>query len=70
MDATGPERTTRTGRNSPARRTIPILVLVHIRLARSEERAALASFGEDYRRYMEATPAFLPRVGQHREIKA
>lgn len=48
----------------------PILVHVYIRLARSEERAALASFGEDYRRYMEATPAFLPRVGRHREIKA
>ena len=48
----------------------PILVLVHMRLARSEERAAPAGFGEDYRRYMEATPAILPVVGRHQEIKA
>lgn len=39
----------------------PTLVLAYVRLARSEERYALARFGPEYRRYMEATPAFLPR---------
>jgi methanethiol S-methyltransferase len=48
----------------------PVLVLVYLRLAHSEEREALASFGEDYRRYMETTPAFIPRIGRQREMKA
>ena len=39
----------------------PILVFAYTRLARSEEKDALARFGQEYRRYMEATPAFLPR---------
>ena len=46
----------------------PILVYVYVRLARSEERNALEVFGIRYRRYMDETPAFIPRVGQiHRE---
>ena len=40
----------------------PILVFAYMRLARAEEQDALAHFGEDYRRYMIATPAFLPRL--------
>ena len=39
----------------------PILVFAYTRLARAEERDALAHFGQEYRRYMEVTPAFLPR---------
>ena len=39
----------------------PILVFAYTRLARSEERDALARFGQEYRRYIEVTPAFLPR---------
>lgn len=40
----------------------PILVYVYIRLARREEQEALAGFGEAYSRYMESTPAFIPRL--------
>jgi protein-S-isoprenylcysteine O-methyltransferase Ste14 len=38
----------------------PILVTMYVRLAHQEERDALAEFGEEYSRYAEATPAFLP----------
>ena len=40
----------------------PILTYMYVRLARREEREALAEFGESYLRYMEKTPAFLPRM--------
>jgi protein-S-isoprenylcysteine O-methyltransferase Ste14 len=36
---------------------------MYVKLARREEREVLAEFGEKYRRYMLATPAFLPRFG-------
>ena len=39
----------------------PILVAMYGRLARSEERAARAEFGEEYDRYAAVTPAFFPR---------
>ncbi len=38
----------------------PILVYMYIRLARREERDALAEFGDEYGNYMQRTPAFLP----------
>lgn len=41
----------------------PILVWMYVRLARREEREVLAEFGETYGRYMDSTPAFLPRLG-------
>jgi protein-S-isoprenylcysteine O-methyltransferase Ste14 len=41
----------------------PILVTMYVRLARREEREALAEFGDVYARYMAAVPAFLPRWG-------
>ena len=41
----------------------PILVVMYVRLARREEREALAAFGEAYARYAANTPAFFPRVG-------
>jgi len=37
----------------------PILVYMYIRLARREERDALAEFGDEYANYMQRTPAFL-----------
>lgn len=40
----------------------PILVFVYVRIARREEQDALAQFGEPYRRYQAATPAFVPRI--------
>lgn len=38
----------------------PVLVVMYVRLARHEEREALATFGEAYRRYMASTPGWLP----------
>ncbi|HLB45667.1 MAG TPA: isoprenylcysteine carboxylmethyltransferase family protein [Anaerolineales bacterium] len=40
----------------------PILVTMYIRLARREEREALAEFGEAYAAYVANTPAFFPRL--------
>ena len=39
----------------------PVLVIMYVRLARKEEREALAAFGVAYRAYMERVPAFFPR---------
>ena len=39
----------------------PILVYVYVRLARREEQMAIDEFGDRYRDYMRATPAFLPQ---------
>jgi protein-S-isoprenylcysteine O-methyltransferase Ste14 len=41
----------------------PILVTMYAKLARREERDVLSEFGETYRRYIEYTPAFFPRLG-------
>jgi len=38
----------------------PILVFMYGRLARNEERDMLAEFGDEYRRYLNAVPAFFP----------
>ena len=40
----------------------PILLILYVRLARSEEHEALKRFGESYRRYQAETPAFFPRI--------
>jgi protein-S-isoprenylcysteine O-methyltransferase Ste14 len=42
----------------------PILVVMYVRLARREEREALAAFGEAYARYAANTRAFFPRIGR------
>lgn len=39
----------------------PILVVMYVRLARREEREALAVFGEDYASYAINVPGFFPR---------
>ncbi len=44
----------------------PILLVVYARLARHDERDAVAEFGDVYRRYHERTPAFIPRLGAQR----
>lgn len=43
--------------------TMPILWWVYLRLARSEEREAIAMFGDRYRNYMKVTGRFLPGIG-------
>ncbi len=39
----------------------PVLVVMYVKLARREERAAVADFGLAYERYATVTPAFTPR---------
>ena len=39
----------------------PVLVWAYARLARREEGDSLRRFGDDYARYMQEVPAFLPR---------
>lgn len=39
----------------------PVLIVMYVRLGRSEEQDALATFGGEYAAYMAATPGFLPR---------
>ena len=41
----------------------PVLVFMYVRLARREEREALAEYGEAYRTYMREVSAFVPRLG-------
>lgn len=41
----------------------PVLVAMYVRLARQEEREALAEFDDAYARYVATTPAFFPRFG-------
>ena len=41
----------------------PLLAFMYAKLARREEQESLARFGDEYRRYMQRTPAFFPRVG-------
>jgi len=46
----------------------PVLVVVYVRLAKREERIALKEFGDDYRRYMEVTPAWIPKLNVDRTV--
>lgn len=39
----------------------PILVFMYVRLAKTEEKDALAEFGDEYRHYASVTPRFLPK---------
>jgi protein-S-isoprenylcysteine O-methyltransferase Ste14 len=40
----------------------PILVLIYVRLARTEEAEALREFGGAYRAYTQQVPGFIPRL--------
>jgi protein-S-isoprenylcysteine O-methyltransferase Ste14 len=40
----------------------PVLVFMHVRLARTEEPEALAEFGAEYEHYMREVPGFIPRL--------
>lgn len=44
--------------------TFPILIAMYVRLARREEQEAMSQFGDAYRQYVKATPAFLPHLGR------
>ena len=45
----------------------PVLVFMYAHLARNEEADMLAQFGEDYKRYSEKTPRFIPHFGRDRD---
>ena len=47
----------------------PILMLMYVRLARHEEREAVAEFGERYIAYAARTPGFFPRLGASRSTQ-
>jgi protein-S-isoprenylcysteine O-methyltransferase Ste14 len=40
----------------------PILMIMYVKLARSEEREAIAEFGDTYTAYAANVPAFIPRL--------
>ena len=40
----------------------PVLVWMYVRLAREEEREAIAAFGDAYRLYAAKVPGFIPRL--------
>ena len=42
----------------------PVLVVMYVKLAKNEEREALATFGDDYRSYMADVPGFIPRLSR------
>jgi protein-S-isoprenylcysteine O-methyltransferase Ste14 len=42
----------------------PVLVYMYVRLARTEEQEALATFGDAYRQYMADVPGFTPHVSR------
>jgi protein-S-isoprenylcysteine O-methyltransferase Ste14 len=44
----------------------PVLVFMYVRLARTEEREAMESFGDEYRAYVSHVPAFIPRLSRVR----
>ncbi|MDZ4142465.1 MAG: isoprenylcysteine carboxylmethyltransferase family protein [Methylotenera sp.] len=48
----------------------PIIIVVYVLLARSEERSMLNQFGEEYRAYRLRVPGFVPRWGQWRNLAA
>ena len=41
----------------------PVLVFVYYRLSKREESELIAQFGDEYKRYTERTPMFIPRLG-------
>jgi protein-S-isoprenylcysteine O-methyltransferase Ste14 len=45
----------------------PVLAYVYYRLSKREEKDMLVLFGDEYRRYMEKTPMFVPEIGSRRE---
>jgi len=42
----------------------PVLTVMYVRLAKSEEREAITAFGDAYGRYMAEVPGFIPRLSR------
>lgn len=47
----------------------PILATMYALLGKREEREILAQFGDEYKRYMDAVPAFIPKLGGTGPVK-
>lgn len=48
----------------------PVHVFVYYRLTRREESDMIEMFGEEYKRYMERTPMFIPNIFGKKEVIA
>ncbi len=48
----------------------PVLIYVYYRLSKREEAEMLIQFGDEYRRYMEKTPMFMPTWGGKHHAEA
>lgn len=46
----------------------PVIAFAYWRLARKEEKAMVATFGDQYRSYQRQVPMFLPRAGDWRRL--
>jgi protein-S-isoprenylcysteine O-methyltransferase Ste14 len=42
----------------------PVLTMMYVKLARTEERDARAAFGDAYDRYAAEVPGFIPRLSR------
>lgn len=47
----------------------PILVYMYVKLVRREEKDTLNEYGEEYKRYAEVTPAFIPHFFKQKSLK-
>ena len=47
----------------------PVIVVAYVLLARKEEKAMVAKFGEEYLAYRRRVPAFLPRPAEWRRLR-
>lgn len=52
----------------PTLAMFPVLVWIYVRLARREEKEAMAEFGEQYARYVKNTPRFFPDFGEAQDL--
>ncbi len=43
---------------------LPVLLVVYYRLSKREEGEIIELFGDEYRRYMEKTPIFVPHFSR------
>ncbi len=48
----------------------PVLIYVYYRLSKREEEEMIKTYGDEYRRYMEKTPMFMPKWGGKHNAKA
>lgn len=48
----------------------PILIFVYYRLSKKEESEMINMFGDEYKRYIEKTPMFMPNIFRKKEVKA